>query len=193
MFPLMHIVQYHASDAISNVTSRDSNNSKQVVWLFLYTVPSSLRWTMNFPWTWSMLQNQNGFHKDRSCMDASFTAKLLMGKYIEHNLELHMCFINLEKAYDNVTREIFQVLRKHNIERKLIRAIEKRVLQWNEHQNQDRRRRIRKYSYLQTKAFDKDIPSPAHCSTIHVTLSTLTEISTFVSILGSIQILGNTM
>jgi hypothetical protein len=52
-----------------------------------------------------MLESQNGFCKGRACTDASFTIKLLMEKRIEHNLEMHMCFVDLEKAYNNVNRK----------------------------------------------------------------------------------------
>ena len=44
-----------------------------------------------------ILEYQNGFRRGRSCTDASFTIKLLIEKRIEHNLEMHACFVDLEK------------------------------------------------------------------------------------------------
>lgn len=72
-----------------------------------------------------MLECQNGFRGGRSCTDASFTVKLLIEKKIEHNQELHMCFIDLEKAYDNVNRRIlFETLQEYEVPKKLSRMIE---------------------------------------------------------------------
>lgn len=72
-----------------------------------------------------LLECQNGFRKGRSCTDASFTIKLLMEKRIEYSQEMHMCFIDFEKAYDNVNRnKLFSALEEYNIPKKLIRAIE---------------------------------------------------------------------
>ena len=73
-----------------------------------------------------LLESQNGFRRGRSCTDASYTVKLLMEKRIEHNEETHLCFIDLEKAYDNVDRhKLFKILPKYNISPKMIRIIQK--------------------------------------------------------------------
>lgn len=72
-----------------------------------------------------VLEYQNGFRGGRSCTDASFTIKLLMEKRIEYDLETHMCFVDLEKAYDNVDRRILRkVLEKYEIPPKLIRIVD---------------------------------------------------------------------
>ena len=47
-----------------------------------------------------------------------------MEKRIENNLEMHACFIDLEKAYKNVTREkLFEILKEYEVPGKLIRII----------------------------------------------------------------------
>jgi len=54
-----------------------------------------------------MLGYQNGFRKGRSCTDASFTVKLLMEQQIEYNLEMHICFVDLEKAMTMLTEKTY--------------------------------------------------------------------------------------
>ena len=49
------------------------------------------------------LECQNGFQKGRSCIDGVYAIKLLMEKRQEYNLETHMRFVDLEKAYDQVS------------------------------------------------------------------------------------------
>ena len=51
--------------------------------------------------------------------------KLLMEKRIEHGLEMHMYFIDLEKAYDRVNRaKLFSILPDYEIPTKIIWLIE---------------------------------------------------------------------
>ncbi|HYS62000.1 MAG TPA: reverse transcriptase family protein [Gemmatimonadales bacterium] len=70
-------------------------------------------------------ESQNGFRKGRSCTDASYTVKLLMEKRVEHNLETHICFIDLEKAYDRVNRnKLFEVLNDLGVSGKIRRVIQ---------------------------------------------------------------------
>lgn len=45
-----------------------------------------------------ILECQNGFRRGRSCIDGVFTAKIMMEKRREFNLETLICFIDLEKA-----------------------------------------------------------------------------------------------
>jgi len=51
-----------------------------------------------------MVEEQCGFRKGRSCIDAIFTVQQIMEKRREHNLPLFLLFIDYEKAYDNVSR-----------------------------------------------------------------------------------------
>jgi hypothetical protein len=49
-----------------------------------------------------LLECQNGFTKDSSCIDSAFCMKLLIEKRREFNLETHFAFLDCEKASDKV-------------------------------------------------------------------------------------------
>ena len=70
-----------------------------------------------------MTQNQFGFMPGRSTMEAIFLIRQLMERYREQK-DLHMIFIDLEKAYDKVTRNvIWRALEKHKVPTKYITLI----------------------------------------------------------------------
>ena len=71
-----------------------------------------------------MKEPQNGFRKGRSCTDSTFCLKLLIEKRREFNLETHLLFIDYEKAFDNVQRQIlFNILKSRHIPHSLLKAI----------------------------------------------------------------------
>ena len=52
-----------------------------------------------------MVEEQCGFRKGRSCIDAIFTVQQKIEKRKERNLPLFHLLIDYEKAYDNVNRD----------------------------------------------------------------------------------------
>jgi len=62
-----------------------------------------------------MTETQNGFRKGRSCTDPTFWLKLLIEKRREFNLGTHLLFIDCEKAFDNMQRQIVDIYTKNKI------------------------------------------------------------------------------
>ncbi len=54
----------------------------------------------------SISLNQFGFMPGRSTMEAVFIIRSLMKKYRDVKKNLHMVFIDLEKAYDSILRDV---------------------------------------------------------------------------------------
>ncbi len=52
-----------------------------------------------------LLEEQAGFLSGRSTIDQVFILKMVMERSREFNQPLHICFIDLQKAYDSVNRE----------------------------------------------------------------------------------------
>ena len=72
----------------------------------------------------SVTQNQFGFMPGRSTMEAIFLIRQLMKRYREQKKDLHMVFIDLEKAYDKVSRNVmWWALEKHKVPTKYITVI----------------------------------------------------------------------
>ena len=68
---------------------------------------------------------QLGFMKGVGTTDGIFTVRQMMEKCREKQQTLHMCFIDLEKAYDRIPRdEVRRVLRERNVPEKYVRIIQ---------------------------------------------------------------------
>lgn len=72
------------------------------------------------------IEEQSGFRRGRSCLDNIFTLKQVIEKRVARNIDTHIIFIDLEKAYDSVPlNKLFEVLTKRGISETYIRCIYK--------------------------------------------------------------------
>ena len=70
-----------------------------------------------------MTETQNGFRKERSCTDPTFCLKLLIEKRREFDLEKHLLFIDYEKAFDNIQRQIlFNIFEIQTYSRRIVKG-----------------------------------------------------------------------
>ena len=73
--------------------------------------------------TWVSM-NQFGFMPGRSIMEAIFLIRQVMERYREKKKDLHMVFIDLEKAYDKIPRNVmWWALDKHKVPTKYVGLI----------------------------------------------------------------------
>jgi hypothetical protein len=69
-------------------------------------------------------EEQSGFRAGRSCTDNIFSLKNLTEKRTARNLETHLVFVDLQKAYDSVPiKNLSEVLNSSNIGKEYIAAI----------------------------------------------------------------------
>jgi hypothetical protein len=72
----------------------------------------------------NVTENQFDFMSGRSTMKVIFLISQLIEKYMKQKKDLHMIFIDLEKTYDKVTRNImWWALQKHKVSTKYITLI----------------------------------------------------------------------
>ena len=68
---------------------------------------------------------QFGFMPGRGTTDAIFAVRQLMEKHREKQKELHMVFIDLEKAYDRVSRqEVWRCMREKGVPEKYVMIVQ---------------------------------------------------------------------
>ncbi|KAI5729033.1 hypothetical protein M8J77_024451 [Diaphorina citri] len=73
----------------------------------------------------SIGEEQFGFMPGRGTMDAIFTLRQLMEKHRDKKKDLHLIFIDLEKAYDRILRqELWSCMRKKNVPEKYVRIVQ---------------------------------------------------------------------
>ena len=72
-----------------------------------------------------VMDEQGGFRAGRGCNDQIFAVKQIVEKTIEKDKKTYMAFVDLEKAYDSVSREkLWKVLDEYGVKGKLLRAIQ---------------------------------------------------------------------
>ena len=70
-------------------------------------------------------EQQYGFMSGKSTADVMFALRVLMEKYREGQKELHCVFLDLEKAYDRVSREeLWCCMRKSGVAEKYVRVVQ---------------------------------------------------------------------
>ena len=69
-------------------------------------------------------ERQCGFRPNRSTIDQISALRLYLEKKWEYNQDQHLCFLDLEKAFDRVPRhQLWETLREYGIPEHLLRAI----------------------------------------------------------------------
>ncbi len=70
-------------------------------------------------------EEQGGFRKGGGCVDQIFAMEMLVGEYLGRAKKLFSAFMNLEKAYDRVDREVlWSVLKIYGVGRQLSKGIQ---------------------------------------------------------------------
>ena len=69
-------------------------------------------------------QMQFGFMPGKSTVDAIFILRRMQESYLEKNRKLFICFVDLEKAFDQVPRKVIEwALRKKLVPKRLVQAV----------------------------------------------------------------------
>ncbi len=71
-----------------------------------------------------MSEEQGGFRKGRGCIDQIFEMKRLVEEYLGKDKKLYTAFMNLEKAYDQIDRALWNVLHIYGVGGQLLKGIQ---------------------------------------------------------------------
>lgn len=70
------------------------------------------------------VEEQSGFRAGRSCTDNIFSIRQVTDKRLAHNLETHLVFIDLRKAYDTVPlNKLWMAMQKQDVKMYLLKAV----------------------------------------------------------------------
>ena len=61
----------------------------------------------------AMRDKQAGFRKDRSCIDQIPTLQIIVEQTIEWSSSLYVLFVDFEKAFDSLDRQVMWKIRRH--------------------------------------------------------------------------------
>lgn len=76
-----------------------------------------------------LLEEQNGFRKDRACNDNITVIRQIIEKRREYNLETHIGFIDYEKAFDHVNRNtLWAIMERRGYPKHIIDVIKELYL-----------------------------------------------------------------
>ena len=74
---------------------------------------------------------QGGFRKEKSCTDQIATLRIIVEQCLEWNSPVYATFVDYEKAFDSVDREVlWKLLRHYGIPEKYIILIQKTYVKW---------------------------------------------------------------
>jgi exonuclease III len=72
-----------------------------------------------------LMEEQAGFRTNRSTIDQIFILKMVMEKSRNYNKPLFMCFIDIQKAYDSVNRDLlWQICKHYGLTSKIVRMLQ---------------------------------------------------------------------
>ena len=72
-----------------------------------------------------LVEYQSGFRPGRSVQDHIYTLRQFCESTYRYNNKIHVCFIDLQKAFDSVKRkELWKALEEHGVDNNLIKAIQ---------------------------------------------------------------------
>ena len=70
------------------------------------------------------MEKQSGFREGRSCIDNILTLRQVTDKRLAHNLETHLVYVDLQKAYDSVPLlKMWEAMKRQGVKNVYIKAV----------------------------------------------------------------------